>query len=92
MAYKLQSFIRQMSKPKTRKPYQSQAVVYFAPDLDCLRNGSLYKTSRHGSRLAPYAQYMNGDFVQFVSEVPERFRAMSWSRREAKKWLPECLR
>lgn len=84
-----------MSHPKAhppKKPTRSRAIVYFAPDLDCLRNGSLYKTSSHGSTAKPFAHYAGGDFVGFVAEVPNRFRAMSWRRREAKPRLPECLR
>ncbi len=93
MDYKNKPFARQMPKiPTPPKPRRSQAIVYFAPDLGCLRNGSLYKTSRHSKREAPYAQYINGDFMGFVAEVPERFKAMSWSRKEAKPLLPECLR
>lgn len=76
----------------TPAPRRSRAIVYYAPDESCLRNGSLYKTSLHGSAAAPFAHYMQGDFMGFVAEIPERFRALSWSRREARHLLPECLR
>lgn len=76
---------------KTTIKRQSRAVVYYSQDLSCLRNGSLYKTSPYGTRTEPYAQYINGDFMGFVAEIPPNFRAMTWSRNEAKHLLPLCL-
>ena len=69
----------------------SRAAVYYARDLACLRNGSLYKTSPYGTRKEPYAHYIGGDFMGFVAEIPENWRAMNWSRKEAKSLLPQCL-
>jgi hypothetical protein len=75
--------------PKTARP--SKATVYYSQDLSCLRNGSLYKTSAHGTRKEPYAHYINGDFMGFVDVIPEGWHAMTWSRKDAKPLLPACL-
>jgi hypothetical protein len=43
---------------------------YFALESDiegCLKNGSFVRKSKYG-----LAQYMNGDFMGFLSEVPKR--------------------
>lgn len=74
-------------KPATR----SRARIYYAQNDDCLRNGSFFVTSVHGSKSHPYAWYMNGDFIGFASEVPpDRDRTYTW--REAEKLLPACNR
>jgi hypothetical protein len=75
--------------PKTSRP--SSARVYYSQNDSCLRNGSFFVTSIHGPKGKPFAFYMNGDFIDFRSEVPPD-RVKTYSCREAKKLLPACNR
>jgi cation transport regulator ChaC len=61
---------------------------FLALHEDGMRNGSVYRITGKKKNFA--AQYVNGDFIQFVSEVPAD-RTFVREKKEALKLLPACF-
>lgn len=72
---------------KTIKATQHQVQYYtWTHNIEgCLRNGSFVRNSKYG-----LAQYMNGDFMGFIENVPEGMSNIN--PEEAKNFIPECCR
>ncbi|HEX7261259.1 MAG TPA: hypothetical protein VF258_05545 [Luteolibacter sp.] len=58
--------------------------TYLARDTESLSNGSFFRKT---TRKNEYAQYVNGDFLHFVTELPEGL-SLTITRRDAVKHLP----
>jgi hypothetical protein len=55
-----------------------------------LENGSFYRDAKPPLKHGRYVQYMNGDFIDFVDELPaDRIKV---DRKHALKLLPEINR
>lgn len=61
--------------------------IYFFRDLSALRNGSCYRAT--GRKRRPFAHYINGDFIDFVTEIPEGLIASP--KKEIRHELPCCM-
>ena len=73
----------------TDKPKAADKKAYYYTwehNIDgCLRNGSFVRRSKHG-----LAQFMNGDFMGFIDEVPKGMCAVDVVH--AFKLIPKCCR
>lgn len=63
--------------------------IIHARDDDAVRNGSFIH-QRIGKRSSTFAQYMNGDFITWLQQLPpQKFRI--YSRKDAKRLMPKSM-
>lgn len=68
-------------------------TIIHARNTEALQNGS-FISQRIGKTSSTYAQYMNGDFIGWLTALPATLAqaCQTWSLRDARKIMPRWIR